>query len=89
MGIKVIEIEISALQEIILDISERHPGGMSAERIRFILEGKDIPLSPFQVRQVLLEMTTLKLLTRVKRSRTYSYGLPKLIEKDVEEGHTF
>lgn len=75
MGIKVIEIEISALQEIILAISERHPGGITAEKLRYILIGKDIPLSPYQMRRVLSEMTTLHLLERQKRTRSYLYSL--------------
>lgn len=78
--IRIIKIEISDLQEIMMDVIRKHPSGMSAERLRYILEGKDIPLSPFQVREILQEMTVLKLLKRMKRSRSYIYSVPLMVE---------
>lgn len=73
--IKIIEIELSELNEIILAILERYPGGISADRLRYILIGKEIPLSAYQMRKILSEMTTLRLLERQKRSRSYLYSL--------------
>lgn len=73
MGIKVIEIELTEIEELILQIMNRHQGGMTAERIRYTLDGREIPLSGYQVRKILNEMTILNLVQREKRSRSYIY----------------
>lgn len=70
---RTIEIEISEVQETIMEILSKHPSGLSPEKIRYILEGRSIPLSPFQVRTILQEMVTLKLIARERRSRSYVY----------------
>lgn len=70
---RLIEIEMSAVQETILSIMVWHPSGLSSERLRYILEGKGIPLTPFQIRTVLQEMITLTLISRERRSRSYLY----------------
>ena len=69
----VIEIEVTELEEIILAILETHKGGLSGEKIRYILEGKGIPLSPYQIRHILQQMAVLGLTIRKKRSRSYIY----------------
>lgn len=70
----VIEIEVTELEEIILAILETHKGGLSGERIRYILEGKGIPLSAYQIRHILQQMAILGLTSRKKRSRSYIYS---------------
>lgn len=81
---RIIEIEISEIHEAVLGILKRHPSGLSSEKIRYILEGMAIPLTPFQIRMVLQEMVTLTLIARERRSRSYAYlfiGLQE-IEQD-------
>ena len=70
---RIIEIEVQELHEIIIEILARHQSGISSEKIKYILEGRGIPLTPFQVRTVLQEMTTLTLIVRERRSRSYIY----------------
>ena len=75
MSRRIIEIETSEVHEAILQILTRHPAGISSEKLRYILEGKTIPLTPFQIRTILQEMVTLTLIGRERRSRSFVYLL--------------
>lgn len=80
---RIIEIEISEIHEAMLEILKKHPSGLSSEKIRYILEGRGIPLTPFQIRIILQEMVTLTLVARERRSRSFAYlPIPQEVEQD-------
>ena len=71
---RVIEVSLTDLEERILEILSRKSLGLTANQISIYLETSGLPLSSWQVRDVLRDMNRLGLISRERSGHKYRYS---------------
>ena len=80
-----VQVKIDDLEREILSIFLTHPTWMfKAHQIKTILEYKNMEISSIKVSKILENFVVLKLMTKKKGSRTYSYSLVKSNRLDLK-----